>query len=215
MLAKSFHSFDTPVARDELFGFLVGGHDTTSTTLSWGMKLLADNPSTANALRSALYATLAPDVSSTTLPPPQPAASAIAKANIPYLDAVIEEMLRCAGTVPGVFRRAIRDTEVLGHHIPKGTDVFTMSNGPSIYSPPMHIREEDRSMSGRGGKELRGAWDEAGMRNFKPERWLKTPQPETGEAVFDPLAGPNAPFGFGPRGCFGNAFHVCIGWTLY
>lgn len=39
--------YDTPVIQDELFGFLIAGHDTTSTTMCWGVKLLVGtSPST-------------------------------------------------------------------------------------------------------------------------------------------------------------------------
>lgn len=51
-----------------------------------------------------------------------PTIQEIVKSNIPYLDATLEEIHRCAGTASSNVRRAIVDTEIWGHHIPKGTD---------------------------------------------------------------------------------------------
>ena len=43
--------------------------------------------------------------------------------HIPYLDAAIEEVLRCAGTASVVDRQTLVDTEILGYQDPKGTIV--------------------------------------------------------------------------------------------
>ena len=116
----------------------------------------------------------------------------------------MEEILRCAQTAFGQIRTSKNDTELLGHRIPKGTDVFCLSNGPSTRSgAPFTIDEKLRSESSRDAKDRTGVWDVTDMGVFMPERWLK--QSEKGEEVFDSRAGPSIPFGLGPRGCFGES----------
>ena len=116
--------YDTPAIKDELFGFIVAGHDTTAITTSWGVKLLTDNQQVQDKLRSALrtqYKRAAEEGGN-------PTVQDIVNAEIPYLEATIEEISRCALTAPGNIRRALFDTQVLGYHIPKGTDVFLVSS---------------------------------------------------------------------------------------
>jgi len=188
---------------DEFFGFMLAGHDTTATTVAWGVKLLADNPAAQNRLRRDLIAAL-PEAARAKRAPTY---AELAKANAPYLDALIEEVLRHANTIAFVVRQALQDTTVLGRHIPKGTDMFLMANGPGYLEPTMRVKDEARSLGARrqGGqaKALTGLWEDRDIAAFKPERWLKA-DPDTGVETFDPMSGPSLAFGLGPRGCFGR-----------
>jgi len=190
---------------DELFGYLVGGSDTTATTFTWFCKFIADNPSAQSTLRAALRAAHGTAASERRAPNLEE----ITSTSVPYLDATMEELLRCAGTVPFVPRDAIVDTTLLGHRIPKGTLVLFINQGPGIVSPPVgqQVPEELRSESSRAHADVRGAWDAAGISSFMPERWL-VPAPEgakgVGKESFNPAAGPHMAFGAGPRGCFGR-----------
>jgi cytochrome P450 len=178
---------------------LIAGHDTTSTTVNWGLKRLADNQSAQKTLRSELrkaYTAAAAERRNPTI-------EEITKSHIPYLDAVLEEIVRTALTTSGVIRNAVVDTTVLGHHIPKGTDIFLMGNGPDFFMAPFEVKEEQRSESARSSKGRKvGAWDRSNMRSFIPERWLT--KDEEGKEVFDAMAGPLLTFGLGPRGCYGK-----------
>lgn len=133
-----------------------------------------------------------------------PSAQEITKAHIPYLDAFMEELFRCALTAEAIIRVATVDTQVLGHRIPKGTDVFFMNCGPSIHSEAFKIDEKLRSPSCRAAEGRIGAWDPEDVGSFKPERWLVPSKEEDGKVVFDQTAGPHLTFGLGPRGCFGR-----------
>jgi cytochrome P450 len=132
----------------------------------------------------------------------RPSAEEITKIKIPYLDAVIEEIVRTSLTAPGVSRRAMVETELLGYHIPKGTDVFIMGNGPDFFKPAFQVDEEARSATCRAARGKIGFWTPDDMNLFKPERWLSTD--DEGNEIFDPTAGPHLVFGLGPRGCFGR-----------
>jgi cytochrome P450 len=188
---------------DEFFGFMLAGHDTSATTVAWGVKFLADHAAAQDRLRADLRAAL-PDA---TRAKRAPTYAELAEARIPYLDAVVEEILRHANTIAFVVRRAMQDTTVLGRVIPAGTDVFLMANGAGYLKPALGVKDGERSPGARvvGGKALTGLWEDGDIGAFKPERWLKR-EGEGGQEVFDGTAGPSLPFGLGPRGCFGKRF---------
>ncbi|TGJ81403.1 hypothetical protein E0Z10_g7360 [Xylaria hypoxylon] len=186
---------------DEFLGFMMAGHDTSATTVAWGVKMLTDNSDAQNKLRAALHATFSQALQEKRAPTYQE----LAKAQIPYLEAVVEEVLRHANTIDFVVRQALQDTTVLGHHIPKGTDVFLMANGAGYLEPNMNVPETIRSPGARRseGKALTGTWDDKDIGAFRPERWLKT-EPDSSAVTFDSTSGPQLAFGLGPRGCFGK-----------
>jgi cytochrome P450 len=166
--------------------------------MTWGIKRLADNQDAQNTLRSRLRETYADAAAEHR----NPTVDEITKTPCAYLDAVIEEILRMAVTFPGVIRNATVDTNILGYHIPKGTDVFLLHNGPGYFTAPFEIPEEKRSESARTAKYQAGSWDPNDMKSFKPERWLI--KDEAGDEAYDAMAGPHLAFGLGPRGCFGR-----------
>ncbi|KAI9691122.1 MAG: hypothetical protein M1822_008742 [Bathelium mastoideum] len=185
---------------DELTAFLIGGHETTASVFQWGVKYLSDKPQVQRDLRSALTSGLnitRPDPSSTVLPTP----ASILETPIPYLDAVIEEMLRMGAVASGISRQATVDTTLLGYPIPKGTEVFFANAGPCYKAPAIPVDESKRSASSRERKGKVGEWDLGDIEEFRPERWLK--EDENG-LRFDINAGPNMAFSAGIRGCFGK-----------
>ncbi|OWP04689.1 hypothetical protein B2J93_5708 [Marssonina coronariae] len=200
---------------DEIFGFVVGAHDTTATTLTWALKLFADNPDVQGKFRSEIQSAQNAAVSENRIP----SVEEITKTNIPYMDAVVEEIVRCSLTEATIARTAMADVEVLGHRIPKGTDVFLMGNGPSFFSPAFQIHDKLRSQTCLSAKERVGSWDPEDMAVFNPERWLAE---EDGTKVFNAAAGPLLTFGLGPRGCYGRRmaylemkiFLTLIVWTF-
>jgi len=189
---------DATVLKDELFGFLLAGHETTSTTLMWGLKFLTDHQDVQNTLREAIRDAM-PDAAAEGR---QPTYSEITGSKMPYFDAVVEEILRCGGTAATHARKSLVATHLLGVHLPKGTNVLFMTNGPSFTSPPMPIDEKSRSQSCQEAKDRIGEWDPLDMAQFNPDRWLKTDS--DGRIEIDMQAGPNTQFGGGARGCFGT-----------
>lgn len=136
-----------------------------------------------------------------------PSIQEITETPIPYLDAMMEEILRIAGTVPAVDRQALCDTTLLGHHIPKGTIVFCLGMGPDLISPGFKVDEKLRSESSRSAKEhgRDRSWNPEDIGLFRPERWLVPGAPGgKHEYEFDASAGPQLAFGLGTRGCFGK-----------
>lgn len=177
---------------------LIAGHDKTSTTATWGLKLLSGHQEVQNKLRQTLRDGFPTAVTECR----RPTAEETSKAHIPYLDATQEEIIRKSMTASGVTRTAMVDTVILGHHIPKGTNVFLMGNGPGFVAPPIgKVPEERRSKSCQQANGRIGAWDPADSNLFKPERWIVM---EDGKESFDSTSGPLLTFGLGPRGCFGR-----------
>lgn len=168
----------------------------------WGVKLLAGHPTVQTNLRAALRASYSAAYAEGRVP----TAHEVTTTPIHYLDACIEELLRCAQTALLVSRTSTTDTVVLGHCIPKGTRILMCGNGSGIMKPSHNIPDSLRSTAYRnaaGGKV--GMWDESSaesMQTFNPSRWLKTES--DGEQIFDAMLGPNLAFGMGPRTCFGR-----------
>lgn len=185
---------------DEFLGFMTAGYDTSATTIAWGLKLLTDNPSIQARLRDELRSAF-PEAAKEgrTL-----AYSELRDASISYLDATVDEVLRHANTIAFVARQALEDTTVLGHKIPKGTNVFLMANGPGYLEPHMPVTDEGRSPGARQQAKslLTGAWNDDNINEFLPERWLE--RDEAGREVHNAQAGPSLAFGLGRRGCFGR-----------
>ncbi|KAJ4382968.1 hypothetical protein N0V86_002195 [Didymella sp. IMI 355093] len=186
----------------EIFGLLVAGHDTTSSTLMWSLKRLSAHPKVQSQLRDQLRKSY----SSAFAEARAPTAHEIANITVHYLDACIEELVRCGQTASITSRTASTDAVVLGHVIPKGTRIIMLGQSAGVLKPSHNIPDSLRSPTyhNAGGGKI-GAWDESSpeeMTAFKPERWLKTQA--DGSKVFDATLGPHLGFGAGPRGCFGR-----------
>ncbi|KAI3324165.1 cytochrome P450 [Xylariaceae sp. AK1471] len=191
---------DSRVIQDELFGLLVASYETTSTTLCWGLKFLTKHQAVQTRLRAELHAAFAPAVAAGL--GAQPDIATIPTSDLPYLDAVIHEIHRCGMTSVALSRRATQDTYVLGHFVPKDTEVFFLNNGPGMVQPGFATDDSGRSPLPRETKESMKGWTGEDAADFDPRRWLK--KDASGRDVFDPLAGPMNAFGAGPRGCFGR-----------
>ncbi|RFU78086.1 cytochrome p450 [Trichoderma arundinaceum] len=186
---------------DEVFGIVYTGHETTSTMLSWAVKFLADNPKAQSTLREALYSQFA-DARAAGRPP---TVEEITSKQVPWLEATIEESLRCSATAPTIDRMALVDTQILGYRIPKGTVVSQPCSGPSITAPAFEIDEALRSptsLVARRQGVVPPNWNREGISLWNPERWLV--KHADGQLEFNPKAGPQVAFGLGTRGCYGK-----------
>lgn len=187
---------DSPYMQDELYGYIGAGHETTSTSFQWAVKHLSGHPQVQQKLRKSLRAAYVDAAAQGR----QPTVTEIAKSQVPYLDAVIEESLRLSGPITAVVRQAQVETTILGHRVPKGVEVLITLSGPSITQAPFAIDESLRSDSSQSHSHVRGSWDDS-PEAFIPERWLKY---EGDSAAFDSQSGPFLSFSTGTRGCFGR-----------
>ncbi|KAJ7152702.1 cytochrome P450 [Mycena crocata] len=189
---------------DTMTLFAIGGFETTATTLQWAFKNLCKHPDVQRKLRAELLNNLP---SMDTRPPTF--SEICDEDNLPYLSAVVYEVLRCARTTSATGREATRDTVLLGYPIPKGTTVILglgMVQMTEIEKPLPNTPEdmdELRSASSKRAGRKSGYWSPTDVHEFKPERWLR---PEDGS--FNAAAGPWIPFSVGFRGCFGQKLAV-------
>lgn len=194
-------SFESPVIRDEILGFLFAG-DTSGSAIVWLVKYLSAHVDKQDKLRERLFSKyFKEDYDKGTTP----TGRSILSTKTPYLDAVIEEVLRLTHPLPVMTRTAKVDTDVLGYHIPKGTDLFFMTSGSDLTQDTTawqdSIPEHKRSSTSRENKDKHRPWDPANIAQFLPERWIKVD--EEGNETYDSKAGPMLAFSGGPRGCPG------------
>ncbi|KAI6371346.1 hypothetical protein MCOR25_003954 [Pyricularia grisea] len=192
-------NFFSPTIRDEAWGYIVAGHETTATAVAWQVKFLADYPEVQTKLRAVLRAAYPDAAASNRLP----TAREITSTSIPYLDAFLEETLRVRSPILMTVREAKRDAYVLGHLVPKGTCVFLPTMGPTFHAPGLPVDESVRSETSRT-KSWGRSWDPEDIGSFRVERWLSRRNPENGEVEYDVQSGPILAFGLGPRSCFGK-----------
>lgn len=161
---------------DQMMTFLGAGHETTSTALQWCVYALCKNPEVQTRLREEIHANL-PSIS--TENPEPPAADDID--NLPYLNAVCNEVLRFHPSVPATIRIASRDTTIIGEPIPKGT-LFLIA--PEVINKSKEMWGPDAD-------------------KFNPERWLAPGRSNNGGANCNYA---NLTFLHGPRSCIGQGF---------
>ncbi|KAM5345899.1 hypothetical protein ACJ41O_011760 [Fusarium nematophilum] len=193
--------FYSPVIRDELLGYLLGGHDTTATVMSWWVKYMSRHQGIQSRLRHELRQAHAKASKEARRPTMQE----ITGASIPYLEAVMEETLRYASVATIIVRTTLCDTQILGYPVPEGVNVVCAITGPSLTQPAIDIPEAARSAACQSHKDRVPPWGDD-VAEYKPERWLKMEEGADGvpKEVFCPNAGPNLAFSTGPRQCFGK-----------
>lgn len=98
--------------RDHIVTFLLAGHETTASALTWTLCLLATHPDTLHAVETELDATLhGQPLTLDALP------------KLTHLDAVLRESLRLYPTIWIAERRVIKDDTLGGFDIPAGSTV--------------------------------------------------------------------------------------------
>jgi len=131
---------------DEALTFLFAGHDTTTDLLSWTMLILCENPEYQIKLQKEVDTVLA--------------GNQITQENLQNLKlckATLLETLRLYPAVPRLSRTALKDIEMCGKFIPKGTsasiNIMGVHYNPIIFPEPNKFRAErfledrDSSMS--------------------------------------------------------------------
>ncbi|KAJ7728688.1 cytochrome P450 [Mycena maculata] len=160
---------------------LLAGYESTSVALTWALIELAKHPEIQDELRKELARFGSGDPTWDQL-----------VSELPFLDAVVLEVLRVHPSIPETLREAIRDDI-----IPLGTPVVTLS-GETISSiavlAPIRCINRSEALWGPDAKE------------FKPERWAEVKK-EMKLPAKD-LQGHHHLLTFidGPRTCLGKLF---------
>lgn len=174
-VAMKSGSFDEENLVDQLMTFLGAGHETTATAMQWAVYALCKNPEVQTRLREEIRANI-PSISAE-----KPTIDAATIDNLPYLNAVCNEILRFHPSVPTTIRTAVKDTTLAGKVVPKGTFLII---SPEILN---HMEE---------------LWGPEADK-FNPDRWMGPGKVNTG--------GANSHYAFltflaGPRSCIGQGF---------
>lgn len=190
-------AYDDPRIRDEIYGYLIAGHDTSAGSLMWLMRRLLANPCEQAKIRTDLRESYSAAWQQKRLP----TADELIK-HAPYLDAFIEEVLRFNSPVVTIMVTTREDTMVLGYPVPEDTQVFLNLTGPSLNMPSVPVDERVRSPTAQKYKPTRENWDDLDPGVFRPERWLV--KEADGRMRFDLSSGPTLAFSAGNRGCWGK-----------
>ena len=151
--------------RDETMTLFLAGHETTALTLSWTWYLLSENPLAEARLHEELQNVLggrAPQVADLE--------------RLPYLKAVISEVLRLYPAAYTIARTSIAPCTVGGYDFPVDT-TFIMSQWV-MHRDARYFEDPEA---------------------FRPERWLDGLENRLPTGAY-------FPFGDGPRRCIGQGF---------
>jgi cytochrome P450 len=173
-VALTSGTFDEENLVDQCMTFLGAGHETTASALQWAIYALCQNPGVQTRLRDEIRDNL-PSLDD------QTPISAAAIDNLPYLNAVCNEVLRFYPSVSTTIRKAVRDTTLAGKHIPKDT-TFTLS--PKILNRMEELWGHDAD-------------------EFNPDRFMGPGKANTGGASSNYAF---LTFLHGPRSCIGQGF---------
>lgn len=151
--------------RDEVMTLFLAGHETTANVLSWTWYLLATHPRIEAQLHAELQTVLSGRL---------PTAADVPR--LKFTEQIILESMRLYPPAYAFGREAVRDCEIGGCRIPRGTTVL-LAQWVTHRDPRFFDRPDE----------------------FDPHRW-------DGEFAKQIPKYAYFPFGGGPRGCIGNTF---------
>ncbi|KAK9019210.1 hypothetical protein V6N11_053736 [Hibiscus sabdariffa] len=151
---------------DFLVALLVAGYETTSTIMTLAVKFLTETPLALAQLKEEHEGIRAKK-------PESEALQWSDYKSMPFTQCVVNETLRVANIISGIFRRAMTDINIKGYTIPKGWKVFASFR--AVHLDPDKFKD---------------------ARTFNPWRW------QNNSGISCP-ANVYTPFGGGPRLCPG------------
>ncbi|WP_432495116.1 cytochrome P450 [Kineococcus gypseus] len=132
--------------RDELVTFVVAGHETVASSLTWTLDLLAREPSAQRRLQAELADVLGPPGGAR-----EPRWEDVPR--LRYARAVVDESLRLYPPAWVVTRRALEDDVLAGVPVPAGTLVivstWALHRHPAVWPSPEQFRPERFLDAGR------------------------------------------------------------------
>eukprot|EP00753_Platysulcus_tardus_P021321 PLAT8822.1.p1 GENE.PLAT8822.1~~PLAT8822.1.p1 ORF type:complete len:492 (-),score=157.76 PLAT8822.1:81-1418(-) len=123
---------------DNVLTFMVAGHETTATLLTWAFYALDKNPRVQDKLRAELMDAFGGDA--------EREVTWEELKSLSYLEAFFQELLRRYPPVPVTSRLPLRDDELCGYHVPAGTPVFicpyAIHHNDKVWPDPFDFRPE-------------------------------------------------------------------------
>ncbi len=122
-------------ARNEIVTFMLAGHETTASALTWTLYMLAQHPAAADRMYSELESALGGRSARLGDLP-----------DLPYTSAVFQEGLRLYPPALAFARKTLEPVELGGYRIPKGASVFISpfitQRNPRYFADPEEFRPE-------------------------------------------------------------------------
>ena len=136
--------------RAQVLTFLLAGHETTSTALTFALHLLGRHPEVQDRVRSEVRDAVG-----------EGSPTAATTASLPLTTAVVRETMRLYPSAPFLGRLAVEDDEVMGFAVPAGTTVvvppWTVHRHPAVWADPLTF-DPFRFVPGREQHRHRYAW---------------------------------------------------------
>jgi cytochrome P450 len=136
--------------RDQVLIFLLAGHETTSTALTYALHLLGRHPDAQRRVRAEVAAVTGDG-----------SVAAQDAAALAYTTMVLKETMRLYPSAPLLGRRAVEEDEILGYRIPPGADVvvapWVVHRHPDFWDHP-HRFDPQRFLPEREKTRHRYAW---------------------------------------------------------
>jgi len=131
--------------RCELVIFMLAGHDTTSTTLSYGLWALGHHPEVQDRVRAEAAALGRHRLTPADVP------------RLGYTVAVLHEALRLCPPAPVVTRTATSDIDVDGYRVEAGTELMVgisaMHRDPALWDRPLDFDPDRFSPANSAGRD--------------------------------------------------------------
>jgi cytochrome P450 family 4 len=122
--------------RQEVDTFMFGGHDTTTSGISFCLHNIAKHPEVQRKIFEELEEQIG-DAGSLTI-------TNLSKLH--YLELVIKESLRLFAPVPSIARKLSEETTICGYTLPEGCNIslspFSMGRDPEIFPDPLAFKPE-------------------------------------------------------------------------
>ncbi|WVY91945.1 hypothetical protein V8G54_037459 [Vigna mungo] len=166
-LLASGNNFSDEEIVDFMLALLVAGYETTSTIMTLAVKFLTETPLALAQLKEEHD-----QIRAKKSHPEEPLEWTDYK-SMAFTQCVVNETLRVANIIGGIFRRAMTDINIKGYTIPKGWRVFASFR--AVHLNPDHYKD---------------------ARTFNPWRWQSNSEATSPGNVY-------TPFGGGPRLCPG------------
>jgi cytochrome P450 len=115
--------------RDEMMVLLIGGHETTATTLAWSLALSLEHPHVRDAIREEYDRVFAAGFDPARIP------------ELKYTEAVTKEALRLYPVAAAVARRLKQPATIAGYSLPAGVlvapSIYHIQRDPKVWPDPL------------------------------------------------------------------------------
>ncbi|KXL48014.1 MAG: hypothetical protein FE78DRAFT_29505 [Acidomyces sp. 'richmondensis'] len=139
---------------NQMMTFLLAGHETTATAMTWAIYLLCKHPDVQNKLRQEVRSHL---------PSLDQEITAADIDGCQYLHAVCTEVLRLWAPVTLTMRVADKDTSINNHFVPKGTTIilapWAINTSTLLWGPDALEFKPERWLDADGRANNRGGAD--------------------------------------------------------